>query len=457
MTERSRRRVLAGSLGVAAALAGCGSFADVTGESGDSGEQYYRLAVDQGPTRPFGSPLPIPSSMLQSHVDRVDSILDTVPTAPEVPNEVIRDNISARRDQLVSRLEEVRSPGPSERTATANDGAADSVQTGEADEDADETRSPQRQLAELRELRRAAAELRGTYRAATGRYEEGELVARRDRLRTRLAEFRTGWEYRAADPMTAVTVHAEFEHDVSRVEHELTPWPQVPDRPADEPERVGYLAGKNEAAAALLADLRTFQERAVPSTGPTYRPALMATAKWLGRRARRAGIDLEDAPRQGRDSLDRDLGEGPTGALFDAAVKAYDNHSERNAPEGPAPGNYAVAVIRAATQRTAVTAAARTVAAIEDGLTIEDLSVALVKRRRSEARATLQTALDSGPTAFTARTLEPAYRTLRDANDALQSGSGAAAVGRFEFCRRVCVQVPEVIEETRFLLSEAAD
>ena len=143
--------------------------------------------------------------------------------------------------------------------------------------------------------------------------------------------------------------------------------------------------------------------------------------------------------------------------MFDAAVEVYDSHSEENGTVGPEADRYAAAVIGVASQRVAVTAAARTVAVIRDGLTLEEPSVTLIDRRRSDARSALETALDSGPTAFTGPILGSSYRALRDANDSLQGGDGATALGRFEFARRTCELAPDVVEETQVLLSEAAD
>lgn len=437
MSDLSRRALIAAGGGGVAALAGCS--VRIGADETIDDERLRGLASTRPLTTPHRFPFRVTDEMFTRHRTRARELVESVPASPDVPNQLVRDAIESRREQLSRRL-----PARGESTPT---GSGERGSDGE-DEPADW------RLSELRERRAKAGDLQGTYRAATGAVAASDVRRRRDRLRDRLAEFRTAWTYRGTGPLAAVHRNHELETLVSGVEHELEPWPPFPSSPAADVDEVGHLVRKLEAAAAALDDVEAFR-RQQPADGQSYRPAMFATATWLRRRARREAESVEQYRDAGRSAFDRDLGDSVARHLFDASADVIRRYTNGELLESIDREQYAGAVLFAGTRRAAVTTFARIVADIEGGWE-EDVSVTAIDNRRTRAREAVEAARDGTPDALV-EVHAPAYGALRDGVEALERGNGQAALARFEYARRCATVAADATGEVAFLLRSAAE
>jgi len=450
MTGRSRRGVLAGAGAGLAALAGC-SVSLGTDETAD-GEALRRLADEERFERPYPHPLSIPDAMVTRHRERARALLDGVPVETDIPNELIATRIERERERLAERLDAGASG------AESPDGQDDAGDAGGPDGDDGATASARDRLREARRRRREAAALRGTYRAATGGIDRADVERRRDAQRGRLAAFRAAWDYRAAAPVRAALVHAHLENLVDGAEHALTPWPQFPADPAADVEQVGYIAEKVEEAAAALDDLERYREQVAGERTTGYRPALMAAATWLRRRARREAFRHEAYLDEGVEAFDRDLGESVARYRFVIAREVAREYSNRDLIDRIDAGGYANAVLFAATRRAAVTALAASVEAVESDETGGEVSVQRIEAARRRAREAIETALDRGPVGLLARLLGPAFTALDEARRELEhgaSGTPARALGGYRYAAEFAETAADAADELAFLLEES--
>lgn len=441
MAGRSRRNVLAAATGGLAALAGC-SF---TTEGTYDGEALRRLAEKGQFERPDHHPLAVPGGMVRNHRARARAILGEVPASPEVPNELIASDITNERERLHEALRQT--------TETTPEGGND---TG--GETAGRKRAFDR-LGVARRHREDAAALLGTYRAATDDIGRTDLERRRDEQRDRLAAFRSAWDYRASDPVRAALVHEHLEHLLGSVEHALTPWPRFPDDPAGDMDDVGYLVEKVEEAAALLDDLERYREQITGEGTQVYRPALMAAATWLRRRARRESFGIEEPLERGLEAFDRDLGTSVARYRFTMARDAVQDYSNSDLLDAIEEEGYANGVLFATTRRAAVTTLADTVETIESGPPGTDVSAGSIETTRRRAHETVGSKLDYGPDGLMARVLDPAFTTMQEARDELQSGTSGTpprAYAGYLYADRFAVAAVDAADELAFLLDEGA-
>ncbi|WP_276271652.1 hypothetical protein [Haloarcula litorea] len=440
--DPSRRRVLTGAVGGLAALAGCSFSVGDTGS--DRGGDLRRLADVERVERPYPHPLAVPDGMIAAHYERARTLLESVPESPDVENELIADRLADERERLAELLAPHTEPA------------------GTATESAEATAAepPDRRLVHARQHRQEAATLWGRYRAATGDVSERGVADRRDEQRDRLAAFRADWSYRASGPVRATLVHDHFEGLVDGIEHALAPWPQFPDDPAAGTEEVGYLVGKVEEAAATLDDLERYRRQVVGEDTDGYRPALMAAAMWLDRRARRRAYANERPLEDGRAAFDRDLGESVARYRFDLARETVREYDNGRLQELIRPEQYASGVLFATTRRAAVEAFAGAVEAVTSGPEDVDLSPRGIEEMQRRARESVGSALDRGPTGVMASALSPSFTALREARDELErgeSGTPARAYAAYLYAERFAAAAVDAVDEVVFLLREAAD
>lgn len=438
MSNLTRRALLAVGAGGVASLAGC-SVRLGSDETLDD-DRLRELASTRPLTAPHHFPFRVTDDMFARHRNRARELAQSVPASPDIPNQLVRNELTNQRDRLARQLTE-----RGEATPTGSG--------GQEPDDGGEPKPPDWRLSELRELRADVADLQGTYRAATGTIVGRDIRQRRDRLRDRLAEFHTAWTYRGRGPLAAVHGNRELEELVNSVRHELEPWPLFPQSPAADVDVTGHLVRKLEAAAAIMDDAEAFR-RQQPTDGPDYRPAMTATATWLRRRARREAESVEQYRDAGLEAFDRQLGDSVAGDLFDASANAIKRYTNGELLELTDQNQYAGAVIFAGTRRTAVTTFARIVADLEEGWD-DDVSVTAIEDRRTRARETVIAARNGAPDALI-DVITPAYNAHRDGIEALKRGNGREAFAWFEYTQRSATVAADVVNEVTFLLRSAA-
>jgi hypothetical protein len=252
-----RREYLAG-LGTAAAasLAGCNTIQQFRNSEPDRLEES---ALDGwSPPEilaPSSIPIEIPDSFRANHEERARTLLEAVPSDPDIPNAVVRDSVREDREAVLADLA--------------------------AGSEADRTMAV---LRECRWTRGEAAELYGTYRAATGADDATELRGRREPLRERVALLNAELEYRASSPIEAVVCYETIERLLRDAERLSRPRVRYPESPAHDVERAGDVWQSVERADAAMGDATGLRE--------IYREDLTDRTEQLPRLAESAS-DLE--------------------------------------------------------------------------------------------------------------------------------------------------------------------
>ena len=433
--QRSRRAVLAGVGSAVAALAGCSALSGGSGRAYDR-DSLGRIVDDASRPHPVEFPFVVTDEQLRAHRDRIRAQVDTVPSDPSVPNEAVARELRERRESVRQRLDAVGTDEP-----------------------------PHRRLDRLRELRRQAAQLREAYLAATDDIDAGQVRRRRDEVRDRLSAFRAAWDYRGEGPVDAVAANAELEGHVSRVTHELEPWPPFPESVTAVPEGVGYIVGKIETAAATLTDAERFRGRLADRATGRYRPAMMATATWLRRRCRDQAASFEAVLEADGLPVDRDAADSPADHLYNLAVDAARGYTNEGLLEEIGEEGYAGAV-RYATQRRAVLRALESVATQVDAGTDDpnpavpaDPSVREIEAAREQAVGAYRRAIGTAPEPIATRTVTPAYTELTRADLDVENGTtrGYELFAQYRYVTAYARATVETTAEVTHLLRSAAE
>jgi len=442
----TRRGAVAAAGTTLAALAGCSALS--MGSEYDQ-RQLREIAEQPVPDSSYSYPFTVPASMIDFHRERTVALLEQVPESVSLPNAATASEIENDRAALSDRVE----------TASAEDGGQDDDSESENAENDDDQAPPHRRLFEWRRNRVDAASLLGKYRAATGEIDQTALRQRRDAIRSARSEFVAAHEYRGIDPERAVFQHQFLEGMLRNVGRELEPYPPFPDESTDDPETVGYLVGKVVRAESTLTDARRFREQ-VPAEGTSYRPAMMATATWLRRRARLTETELERYLENGSGSFGRDVTGTPADVWFGVARDIAREHSNSDLIDAIGESSYATAVIEAGLRRTALSTLETVVEEIEGGQFDETPSTDELRSLREAAVEAVQSTLD-GDSRFEDRFVEPAIGHIRDGSKRLEAGTSSESVnraaGRFAYAESQARQATAVAEEVEYLLTTAAD
>ena len=223
----TRRGYLVG-LGTAtvAALAGCGALDNSDTSEPDRLEEAELNGWS--PTEvviPTGLPYSPPDSLQKSHEDRAVELLETVPTEPKIPNEVVKQSVVSERSW-----------------------AATSVVDGsEADR-------PLIVLREWRGIRGEAANAYGAYRAATGTSDADTVASRRSSLREAWASLKSNLDYKATTSVEAVVVYGPIEELLEDAIRQIQPRQEYPSPAIEDPEQAGEIIEAIERAEASLDD-----------------------------------------------------------------------------------------------------------------------------------------------------------------------------------------------------------
>ncbi|WP_372480677.1 hypothetical protein ACAH01_06960 [Halomicrobium sp. HM KBTZ05] len=436
----TRRRALGTTGTILAALAGCSTLS--TGTRYDE-ERLRDIAEEAIPDPSIQFPFTTPSSMIAFHRDRARAFLEQVPESVSLPNAATARSIENERSALADRVDS------ESREADDSD--------GESDEDS--RRTPRERLFDWRRNRVEAARLLGRYRAATGDIERSALRERRDAIRSDRADFVAAHEYRSTDPTSAVHQHLVLESMLRTVTRELEPYPPFPEAPTADPDEVGYLVGKMVRAEATLSDARRYRDQ-LPDDGDSYRPAMMATATWLRRRARRTETALERYLEQGVSALDGDVSGTPRESWFRVAREIARDHSNSELLDAIGESSYAGAVLEAGRRRTALSTLETVVDEIEGGTYGGRLSMAQLASLRERAVSNVQSTLQKQDR-FGRRLVEPAVDRIRDGSQRLGSGASPESVnraaGRFAYAEYQAPQASAVADEVRNLLTSAGE
>ncbi|WP_380675947.1 hypothetical protein [Salinigranum sp. GCM10025319] len=146
--------------------------------------------VDLGtPTSPRTFPVSIGSEFVESRRERAESLLASAPEDPDIPNEAVAREYADRYEHATDALSR-----------------------------AEEAQSPYERLDALQSAQWFAADVSAVYAVFAGDLTLEDVLARREPVRDRLADFRERWRYLGDgdDPGVALAVHAELE---SRVDY----------------------------------------------------------------------------------------------------------------------------------------------------------------------------------------------------------------------------------------------
>ncbi|MFB6160192.1 MAG: hypothetical protein ABEJ61_03340 [Haloferacaceae archaeon] len=436
----SRRGALAvGGAGLAA-LAGCAGVFDRGDDPPSYDASALAAAVEaETPRPPTAFPVSVPASMVERHRTRTRDLLDAVPEDPSVPNGVVTARLREQRRRVVESMAEDRSGEP-----------------------------PLDRLRSWRWLRAEAAKLRGVYRAATGDADGAAVADRRDGLRSDLAAFLDGWEYRGRDPVDAFAVHRRVERLVDRCRDPLESGSPFPAQPTDAVFRVGDLVGGLERAAAALADATALRDRYVGDGAPSRRAAVVAAADRLDAAVARADRAGGDAGGDGTPPFERDLENTPAQFLYDVASDLVERR-RREMDEARERGHPATAAANAGTALAGVEARSAVAAAIRDGEYGRPADAARVKTERRRAETALTAAWDSGPATVTVPLARPAREEfasgVRRLRSELEEGSAPAsvsathvnwAIGSLAYAKHYARATPAAVDRLASTLRGAA-
>ncbi|WP_336022329.1 hypothetical protein [Halobellus salinisoli] len=396
----SRRRFLAGlaSVGVAG-LAGCSGLPFV---EGDDEREYVELPRDaagsiEWPDSPF--PVAVPPTLADSHRERAETLLASVPTDPSVPNGAIAEELRTDRERTAERLDEAADdPWPTDRLET------------------------------WRGRRHEAATVLGAYRAATGEDDAEEVETQRRSVRDAFGSLAADHEYRASSPLEAVLAHEPIEALLADCRGRTRPNPAYPDDPVAHPFRAGDAVGRVELARATLADAARVRsvyltERDDP---PSRWTALIDASDRLGLAVSRARSTVRDFLDVYEPPFEADLDGTPATALFRRASgqvsASADEYEERRDD-----GDYATAVIEAGQALAAVEALRAAIEGIRGDGYQDPVSVESVRETADRARDAIDAIDESDDVRLAARLARPALETFEYLPEYIEDGYVDAA------------------------------
>ncbi|WP_225336164.1 hypothetical protein [Halomicrobium urmianum] len=437
----SRRSLLTVCSASLASIAGCSALPFGSDDDERSYEQgpLRTLAEQDLPEPPTGVTVTVPEGALDRHRRRARELLEEVPEEPAVPNGLIAARLARNRANVAEDLE---------RGSTA-----------------EPFQLPLDRLGHWRYLRGEAAEVRGAYRAATSDVSEATVDERRGEIRTDLYDFLSEWEYRGEDPARALAVHYRIERLIDQCRNYLDLWPKFPERPADDVERVGRIAGDVETARAALEDAVAMRDRYVNGLDDphSYRRAFTAVARevhrttdfTIHRKGLRQYLDAIGRPEWPHDrNLDGTVAETLYRRVQNLAH--YRRHREARQQE-----RYATTVVDGGISLAAVVALEDVVAAIRDGDHGQVESSSEVQTLAGEAQRALDGALTTEPQTVSLQVAMPAFDLLQDVTHHLAEHRVGEheihrAAGTYASARYFARSVPPVVRYLDESLSEAS-
>ncbi|WP_135664372.1 hypothetical protein [Halorhabdus rudnickae] len=360
---KRRRQVLAG-LGTAGlvSLAGCSGLPFV----GDEGRTHpdFEVPLDafpalEWPSSPF--PVAVPDALAETHRERAQELLDTVPTDPQIPNGAIAEELRSDRERVASDLAD----GPTDPW-------------------------PLDTLSSWRGRRGSAANVAATYRAATGDDDDSALGERRRLVREDLGSFSADHDYRADSVREGVLVHAPIENMLSSARRRVRPDPLYPDDPVATPFRAGDAFEGVERAGALCSDMRRLRETYLDARSGVRSQwnRLIAASDRLRFAVAETREPVDAFLDAGREAFDRDLDGTAAYTLFETASQearwADDTFAQQRDD-----GAYATSVVDAGEALAAIETLRTAIEGIRDGDYQDDVTLASLERGARRARDAL--------------------------------------------------------------------
>lgn len=440
MTRYTRRGALAAGASTLAALSGCSSLPFV-GNGGNSLPDYDWLDLSEAvrgsrvpPVEAY--PGPVPSSLLVTHRQRAETLLESVPESPSFPNTAISEDLRQDRERVADRLADRSTP--------------DDPSPGDLDD--------------LEYLRRSTADVAFAYRAASGDFDAADAASWRERVRDDYRSLHSERTYTGSTPAEAVVAASTLEAGLADARLSIEPDRAFPANPKQAPFTAGELAGELEDADAALATVRGLSDARRDDTGTDHWNAVVSASGVLAG-AYEATRD-EHAPYLSEQSRlrdvvgDRSVEDTPRAELFRLG-ESNAIRGKRTAEEAASRGDYATALLAYVRGLVGTLATARSVEAVRDGDHGVPPDAAAVEARRTAAVDALRDARAAEPAVLASAAADPLWHVLDDADDRLVDGPTnlgvVHAAGKYAYVEYAAGALPNVVDRAATELQRAND
>lgn len=201
--------------------------------------QLHSIIADDPPSVPEAIPVDVEAAFLRDSADAVRSILRSVPTpftAEEIPNGVIRQQVSSTVDRARSYLH-----------------------------GAEEADSAYQAMWRLRRARGEARSAAAAWAAIDAGLTRGQVADRAPDLLSAIQAFTEAWQYVGDDPVRAALVHSVLEQWIHGARNRATIGRARFQREPENPLTIGELAGDLAQARAAVEQSRYVFNRFAPS------------------------------------------------------------------------------------------------------------------------------------------------------------------------------------------------
>lgn len=424
-----RRRDLLAACGVGlTGLAGCSSppWTSEDGPNVDTAALAANLDLVAFPATPFpGDAL---DACATRHRERAETLLDRIPSDPEIPNEAVRQE-----------LDHVR-PDPEERPS-------ESPPDGEWALD---------WLEDWRRYRADAATAEAAYRAATGADDAAALATRRREVRDTIGDLWAAQTYRAGDPLTAAVAHAPLEGLVESARGFVRPQAAYPSDPVADPFGAGEAVQAVERADAAIADVTRLRDAVIGADTTSHAGALGGAARRLRWSLSETTDGLDPYVDDWEDAFGRELS-GADRELFVESTRLF-RYLREEVRELHDDDQYALAVVETGRALVAAEVLRAIVTGVRNREYPEEVTASLVREAAMDAERALQTAVDQSQSPLTGALLQPALYRQRGTIQEMQEGyqDGPEAYAAFTRTAMYARGVPEATSFVAARLDEAA-
>ncbi len=409
-----------------AGLAGCAGV-DVPWE--EDAPAYNRntlqsLATRDLPSIPTVVSEPVSGDLAAAFREDARTRLESVPSDPVVPNEMLASRLAKERADALERLgDETQSRTPYDRLGSAGYDLA------------------------------KAAEVEAAFRAATGDIDPSTIRADREQVQRDLYDFLAAWEYRGPDPLEAIAFHRRLENVVEDARRATRPAASIPDDPRDDPLLVGSIVGevvRGQAALQAADRLRTGYVDGLTDPTP-YREAIISRSYRAMHWLREYGYRLRDYfDEHGNRNVDSPT---PAEYLFREA-ELRQSHLPEQIERERGREHYADAIVTGANVAATALSARAAIQTVRDGAFPPPESADQIVAEYEQAAAAIRSAVATEPTAITpiigwyARDLLDQGRYhLEDVANGSPQREAYRAVALFRLGRLYAAAIPQAARE----------